>query len=282
MFPREWKRWFSKAPHALLGTAWRLSAWGGGCWGRHWMERSWWDDAFGDLEALSEGFSPFFLLPNPSVPIWSCDSNLRTKTSLPHWVWCPPEAPLWGRKVGHRTEFSEIGGRAAGGLCVLRERPLDGGGRLCKPTAPMPSFPGRPIWWAWPEFTSELSFLVVPGLTSCPSGQNIPPGFIELASSHFEPFGCFKVSVLFCVDPWVCFSMVFPSRVPKIERFPRIDPAPPSPCTPPARTVSHSTGRNAFDFLHSLFFLIQSLDCEVPVKMCSFSVFPYSQEGLPW
>ena len=75
--------------------------------------------------------------------------------------------------------------------------------------------------------------------------------------------------------------MVFPRCVLKIERFPSIGPAPPSPRTPHAPTASHSTGRNAVDFLHPLLFLIQSLDYEVPGKMCSFSVFPYSQEGLP-
>lgn len=58
--PQEWKQWFSKAPHALLGTAWRLRAW---MLGRHWVERSWWDDAFGDLEALSEAFFPFSPIP---------------------------------------------------------------------------------------------------------------------------------------------------------------------------------------------------------------------------
>lgn len=65
------------------------------------MERSQ-DDAFGDLEALSEAFFP--ILPNPLFPFRAV-TNLRTKTSLSHWAWISLEALLWGRKSVRRLFY---------------------------------------------------------------------------------------------------------------------------------------------------------------------------------
>lgn len=158
------------------------------------MERRGWNDAFCDLEALSEtSFHSSFFSPIPPFPFRSAALLWGPKTAS-HSACVLPlrEAPLVGRKSHSKVAWwaqNRIqwdGGQDAGGLCVPWGEATDRGARPWKPTALMLSFPGRPIRWAFPVFPSEISFLVVPRLTSCPSGQNVLPGFIEPASSHFE------------------------------------------------------------------------------------------------
>ena len=131
-------------------------------------------------------FSPIPLFPFRAVTlIWGPKPASHTGRDLPPRLHFGAGNQSEGCSSGTGQNSTRWGTGCWWPMCPQGEA-TGWGGRLCKPTAPMPSFPGRPIWRALPEFAPELSFLVVPRLTSCPSGQNIPPGFIELASSHFE------------------------------------------------------------------------------------------------
>lgn len=119
------------------------------------------------------------------------------------------------------------------------------------------------LGWMFPGFASEISFLVVPTLTTAHLGRTFFLVSQIQLPLNWEPLCHFKVIILFCLTPGYA-SQRLPPCMPKSEGLHSTDPV--SPSTGQCLQL----GRNAFAFLFSC---SPPIDQEVPLKVCSFRTF---------